>query len=459
MARTRLPVVAGTGALRADGSRPRIIPADVAGRFTRARSVLGFVLIAFAGLLPWIRIHGEPALFVDIGARRLFAFGGAFNAQDTPLLFFVLTGIGLTLFVVTTLFGRLWCGWTCPQTVVLDRVFRPIERWIEGPREARLRREAGPLTRSRALRFASKHSLFAVAAIALAHGVLAFFVTAPGVFEMVGRAPAYHPEAFLWTVGMSVVIYVDFAWFREQLCLVICPYGRLQAALVDDDTVTIGYDEARGEPRGKAGSARGDCLACDRCVVVCPTGIDIRDGAQLDCIACAACVDACDAVMDRAQRPRGLVRYDSPNGFAGKRRRLLRPRIVFYAGLALVGALVATVTAHGRNADAELTVQRLPGAPYQLEGDRVRNSFDAHLVSKRATAGRYALTVDAPAGAEVVQPVREVVVEGMASVHAPLFVTMRRDLPEPHPVLRVSAQREGSSEVVSAEIAILGAGR
>jgi cytochrome c oxidase accessory protein FixG len=459
MARTRLPVVPGTGALRADGSRPRIVPADVTGRFTRARRLLAVVLLAFAGSLPWIKINGEPALFVDIGARRLFAFGGSFNAQDTPLLFFFLTGIGLSLFVVTTLFGRLWCGWTCPQTVVMDAIFRPIERWIEGSRDARLRRDAGPWTAARALRFTARHAVFALAAVALAHGVLAFFVTAPGVLQMVGTAPTYHPEAFWWVVGMSAVIYVDFAWFREQLCLVICPYGRLQAALVDDDTVTIGYDEVRGEPRGRAGTVKGDCLACDRCVVVCPTGIDIRDGAQLDCTACAACVDACDAVMDRAHRARGLVRYDSPNGFAGSRRRVLRPRILFYAGLGIVGGLVATLIAGGRHSDAELSVQRLPGAPYQLEGDRVRNSFDAHVVSKRATAGRYTLTVDAPAGAEVVQPVRDLVVEGMGAAHAPLFVTVRRDYPGPHPTVRVSARREGSAEVISAEIAILGTSR
>ena len=456
MTRTRPPVASGSGAILPDGTRPRIVPADVTGRFTLARRLLGLLLLAFAGVMPWVNVHGAPAVFLDIGTRRLFAFGRAFNAQDALLVFFVLTGIGLALFLTTTLFGRLWCGWACPQTVLLDGIFRPIERWIEGSREARLRREAGSWTGSRALRLAAKHTTFALVAIGLSHGILAYFVTARGVLQRVASPPSSHLEAFGWATALAVVLYIDLAFFREQLCLVLCPYGRLQAALVDDDTVTVGYDEGRGEPRGTAG---GQCLDCSRCVAVCPTGIDIRNGSQLDCVGCAACIDACDAVMDRAHRPRGLVRYDSLKGFAGRPRRTWRPRVLFYAALGLVGALVGAMTAYGRHADAELTVQRIAGAPFQREGALVRNSFDAHLVSKRATAGRYTLTVDAPSGAEVVQPIHTVAVEGMGSVHAPIFVTMGRGLPIPNPVVRVSAQREGSSEVLTAEIALLGMGR
>ena len=302
MARVRLPVVQGTGALLVDGSRPRIIPADVTGQLTWARRFVALALLGLAGSLPWIHVRGAPALFLDIGARRLFAFGATFNAQDGALLFLLVSGLGFSLVLVTTLFGRLWCGWTCPQTVLMDTIFRPLERWIEGSREARLRREAGPWTASRVVRLAVKHALFALAAIALAHGVLAYFVTAPGVFAMVARAPLRHLEAFTWTTAIAVIIYADLALFREQLCLGVCPYGRLQGVLIDDDTITVGYDARRGEPRGKAGHVEGDCLDCHRCVVVCPTGIDIRNGSQLDCVACAACVDACDDVTSSAMR-------------------------------------------------------------------------------------------------------------------------------------------------------------
>jgi len=456
MARVRLPVVQGTGALLADGSRPRIIPADVTGQLTWARRFVALALLGLAGSLPWIHVRGAPALFLDIGARRLFAFGATFNAQDGALLFLLVSGLGFSLVLVTTLFGRLWCGWTCPQTVLMDTIFRPLERWIEGSREARLRREAGPWTASRVVRLAVKHALFALAAIALAHGVLAYFVTAPGVFAMVARAPLRHLEAFTWTTAIAVIIYADLALFREQLCLGVCPYGRLQGVLIDDDTITVGYDAERGEPRGKAGHVEGDCLDCHRCVVVCPTGIDIRNGSQLDCVACAACVDACDDVMARAHRTRGLIRYDSVAGFAGKKRRFARPRVILYLGLLLVGALVALITVRGRHTDAELFLMRLPGAPYQIEGDLVRNSFDAHLVSKQATAGLYTLTVDAPPGADVVLPLRELTVDGMGSVHAPLFVTVPRKLASPHPLVRLTATRQGSAESVTTEVVLLG---
>jgi cytochrome c oxidase accessory protein FixG len=456
MARIHLPTVQGTGSLLADGSRPRIIPADVTGRYTWARRLAGVLLVAFAGSLPWVHVRGAPALFLDIGTRRLFAFGSTFNAQDGAFLFFLLSGLGFALVLVTTLFGRLWCGWTCPQTVLLDVIFRPIERWVEGSREARLRREVGPWDASRILRLVAKHALFALVSVALAHAALAYFVTAPGVFALVQGAPGRHLEAFAWTTALSVLLYADLALFREQLCLGVCPYGRLQGALVDDDTVTVGYDARRGEPRGKAGHVEGDCLDCHRCVVVCPTGIDIRNGSQLDCVACAACVDACDDIMVRAHRLPGLIRYDSIAGFAGKSRRLVRPRVVLYVGLLLVGAAVALVTIRGRHTDAELFVMRLPGAPYQVDGDLVRNAFDAHIVSKRATKGVYALTVEAPPGADVVLPLRELTLEGMGSAHVPLFVTVSRRLPSPHPVVRLHAVREGSSEVVSSEVPLLG---
>ena len=322
-----------------------------------------------------------------------------------------------------------------------------------------MRREAGPWTVSRLVRLVLKHTVFAATAIAIAHGVLAYFVTAPGVFQMVMLPPPYHLEAFTWTTAMAVLLYFDLAIFREQLCLVACPYGRLQGALVDDDTVTIGYDSRRGEPRGKLNEVTGDCLDCNRCVVVCPTGIDIRNGSQLDCVGCAACVDACDDVMRRAHRAPGLVRYDSLQGFAGKATRFVRPRTLFYVGLIAIGATVATTTMLRRHNDAEITVQRLPGAPYQFEGDRVRNSFDAHLVSKLAKASHYTLTVEAPPGAEVVLPIHDVTLEGMSGVHAPIFVTLPRSYPGAHLGGRVTAQRDGSAEVVASEITILGTGR
>jgi cytochrome c oxidase accessory protein FixG len=416
-----------SAALPADGRRRAIQPADVRGRYHRARRVVFACLIALWAVLPWITVGGHPALFADVAGRRLFLFGMTFNAQDTWLLFFLLTGIGFGLFYATALAGRVWCGWSCPQTVFLEGVFRPIERWIEGPRERRLRRNAGPWSLDKAVRKVAVHLLYALAALGIAHIFLSYFVSLPAALRMVRGSPGAHPEAFAWVVGMTAVFYVNFAWFREQLCVVICPYGRLQSAMVDGQTLTVGYDARRGEPRGKRGAAgAGDCVDCRRCVVVCPTGIDIRNGTQMECLACTACIDACDEVMDKLGRARGLVRYDSLEGLAGRPRVIVRPRIVAYTALMLVGALVAFLATRTRT-DFEATILRLPGAPYSVEDGQLRNALQIHLVNKRASARSYRVEVDAAPAMTAIVPLPTVSVESMGSVRVPVFLSVPRE--------------------------------
>ena len=209
-------------------------------------------------------------------------------------------------------------------------------------------------------------------------------------------SPAEHWGAFIFVFVASGIIYFNFSWFREQLCLVICPYGRLQSALIDDDSVVIGYDEKRGEPRGPASKEGfGDCIDCYRCVQVCPTGIDIRQGLQIECIGCANCIDACDAIMQKLDRPKGLVRYDSLNGLAGRTRRILRPRIVLYAALMLVGALAMTLSALQLRA-ANMNVVRMTGAPYFVDQDTVRNQYMVRIINKGDSDRTYRLDVEAP---------------------------------------------------------------
>ena len=381
--RVHLPVVERPSSLRADGTRPQITPADVAGRFTRARHVVFTLLLAFGIAMPLIRIDGRPAIFLDVQDRRFFVFGESFNAQDGWLLFFVLSGLGFGLLVLTTTLGRVWCGWTCPQTVLLEGLFRPIERFIEGPRNMRLKREDEPMTWQRALRTAGKHVAFVVVAFLIAHLVLAYFVSMPSLGTMLLDGPAAHPEAFAWSTGVGVALYVHAAWFREQLCLIVCPYGRLQSVLTDDDSLIVGYDDRRGEPRGhgKQRSGLGDCVDCGRCVAVCPTGIDIRHGLQVDCIGCTQCIDACDEIMTKLDRPRGLIRYDSLRGLRGETRRFWRPRIGLYALLGVVGA-IALGAAVMRHQPLEATLLRDRGALFVVDGDVVRNTFAIHIVNK-----------------------------------------------------------------------------
>ena len=388
--------------IRADGSRRMLHPADVRGVFTTARRWFAWVLVAVYLSLPWIRIGGNPAVFLDIAGRRFHLFGLTLAFQDAWLLFFLITGLGFGLFFVTALLGRVWCGWACPQTVFLEHVFRPIERWIEGDAVARRQLDAAPWNAAKVARRGFKQVVFFLLTAVIAHLFLAYYVSLPELWAMMRADPARHWDAFVFVFIFTAVLYFNFAWFREQLCIIICPYGRLQSALLDDHSLVIGYASVRGEPRGKPGTPdAGACIDCLRCVQVCPTGIDIRQGLQVECIGCAACIDACDEVMVRLQRPRGLVRYDSLSGFAGRPTRWLRPRTLLYALLLTVGASVAS-WAFSTVRPASLGVTRMIGAPYFVDATTVRNQFFIRLVNKRNVPAQFVLVVP-PAGIPMVQ--------------------------------------------------------
>lgn len=429
MANVRLPVIQphespGSGSLGTDGRRRRPYPASVHGPWTRARRVVYALLLALWAALPWIPIGGHPAVFIDVERRRFYLLGATANAQDLWLLFFLVSGFGFGLLYTTALLGRVWCGWACPQTVFIEMVFRPIERLVNGPRNVALRRARGPLGLDRIWRIVVTHALYLIGALLVAHVFIAYFVSLPAVFTMVRAKPSAHPEAFVWMIALTTLAYGVFGVFREQFCVVLCPYGRLQSVLLDDDALVIGYDEARGEPRGKAkAEGRGDCVDCDRCVAVCPTGIDIREGLQLDCIACTACIDACDEVMGRLGRPKGLVRYDSLHGLRGEPRRILRPRIWFYSALLLVGLAVAVLAFRSRQA-FEANMLRLPGAPYTRESGQLRNGFEIHLVNKTSATARYEIRPLPAPDLEFIVPLGAVEVEPLGSRRIPVFVTM-----------------------------------
>jgi cytochrome c oxidase accessory protein FixG len=416
-----------------------MFPASTRGRFTRARRVAAYALIAFYLSLPWIKINGYPAVFLDVAERRFHLFGLTFAAQDMWLLFFVITGLGFSLFFITSLLGRVWCGWACPQTVYLEHVFRPIEVWIEGDAVARRALDEAPWTAGKIAKRVFKHAVYILVSAVLTHLFLAYFVSVPEVWSMVRSAPGEHWAAFVFMMAYTGLTYFIFCWFREQVCIVICPYGRIQSALTDDNTVTIGYDALRGEPRGKAGTVgAGDCVACNKCVQVCPTGIDIRQGLQLECVGCTACIDACDEVMTRLNRPIGLIRYASQNALQKKPTRWIRPRTVLYAILLLIGASVAS-WAVSTIKPANFGVTRMIGAPYIVDHDFIRNQFLVRLVNKRNTPTRFVLSVqDVPehlrqsgfSGAIEVPPLGEIAApfvmqQPRHEYHGPFHFTVR----------------------------------
>ena len=417
--------------IRTDGTRITVHPADLHGRFDRLRRGIFALLMAVYVVLPWVNIGGHPAVLLDVARRRFFLFGALFNAQDVWLVFFLLSGIGFTLVALTTIAGRVWCGYACPQTVYLEGLFRPIQRLIEGSRDKRLRREAEGWTFDRLWRRALLWSIYAALAAAIAHVFIGYFTPIRELGRMIAAGPAASPQAFAWTTVLTAVMFFNFAWFREQTCVVICPYGRLQSVLTDPDTIVIGYDEKRGEPRahGKGrerAEGAGDCVDCNRCVVVCPTGIDIRNGLQLDCIGCARCIDACDEVMEKLQRPRGLVRYDSYQGLHHEPGRFLRPRLYLYAVLGLMG-LAASTVAYGRRTPFEANLLRLNGAPYVVDGNTVRNAYSIHLVNKQTRRVTFDIVPESRAGESFVIPLQRVTLDPFAGSTAPVFVTLEAD--------------------------------
>jgi len=424
-ARHRLPVLPESFVSSLDpkdGKRRLPIPADVHGRFTTARRIVFGILVAFLIIAPLARLGGRPLVLLDVAHRQFFLFGTSFGESDVHLMFFVLTGGGFSLVVATALLGRIFCGFACPQTVFLEGLFRPVERLFEGTRAARMKRDAGPWTASRIARKIGKHAAFVLLAGAIAHAMMSLFVSWPGLLAMMKGPPSLHPQAFGWGLAGTAILYGHFAFFREQFCLVLCPYGRLQGVLVDRDTLVVGYDERRGEPRGKAKKEGvGDCVDCNRCYAVCPTGIDIRNGIQLDCIGCSACIDACDEVMDKLERPRGLVRFDSQRGLAGEKRRFFRPRLALYAALGAIGLTVAGIS-FARRDDVATQILRAPGAPFVLDDGTVRNSFILTVGNHRDAAIEANIVGNGDGLSFVVAPPR-VVLKPMESKRIPVVVT------------------------------------
>lgn len=383
------------GSIHTDGSKKILHPADVAGRFTRARRMVAAVLLVIYISLPWIQVNGFPAVFLDVQLRRFHFFGLTLAAQDLPLFFFLISGLGFSLFFVTSILGRIWCGWTCPYTVFLDHVFRRVERLIDGDAPARRKLDEAPWTSQKITKRVIKHVLYLLLSTGIAHVFLSYFVSIHGLYQMMHRSPADHATIFGVVMFLTLALYFCFSWFREQFCVIMCPYGRMQSALVDDHSITIGYDKKRGEPRGKATDPNaGACINCNRCVQVCPTGIDIRNGLQLECIACAACVDACDDIMKKIGREPGLVRYTSLNELNGGKTKFLRARTIFYTFLAIAGSsLFAWHASHIEPMFANVTRQA-SGSAFILFNGTIRNQFIVRVIDKRNEASTYKITVE-----------------------------------------------------------------
>jgi cytochrome c oxidase accessory protein FixG len=369
------------------GHRVRVIPMAVRGYFQKTKDKVHLFLVAFFLVLPWIKIGQYPALQLDVPNRRFFLLGHLFLSQDVPGIFFIIASFATALLLFTALYGRVWCGWACPQTVFIEGFFRRAERWIEGNhlKQRELDKRPWDFYKIRVKGF--KWLVFIAGSLVVTHSFLAYFVGADNVLHMILRSPAENPGSFAVVMVSTAVILFDFGWFREQFCLVACPYGRFQSTLMDDRSLTIAYDTKRGEPRkrliqaiaaGGAAVPQGDCINCLKCVKVCPTGIDIRNGFQMECIACTACADVCDEVMLKIGKPVGLIRYMSERNLRGEKHALFRP-LVFLYGFLLVLMLSGLTYRIVTQEIFQTEILRAVDTPYQLikssSGDQVINHF------------------------------------------------------------------------------------
>ena len=440
--------------LNPDGTRRWLRPRPAPGRIRTARGWVAWGLIAIFTLLPWIRIDGRPLLLLDVMHRQFTILGTIFRPTDTLLLTFLALALFAAIFALTALFGRVWCGWACPQTVYLEFVYRPLQRFFEG------RAYGNSKLRVAGWRRILMYATYLLISAHHANTFLAYFV---GTDQLVGwtlRSPAEHPTAFIIFAATTGLMMFDFVFFREQLCTLICPYGRFQSVLLDRDSLIVGYDEARGEPRGRRKNAKattapkpggcskgdaccgkcrsaaatgsaatiepariGDCVDCTLCVQVCPTGIDIRDGLQLECIHCAQCVDACNSVMRKLGRPEGLIRYGSQNGFDGAARRKARPRVLVYPLLVALFLTVFGVLLASRG-DALVVQKRMQAAPYAMTEDGlVRSTVFVRIDNRTEEPRSYrfealdGITIEPPDPAPVALP--------SGSVEAAFFVLSR----------------------------------
>ncbi|MBC7567623.1 MAG: cytochrome c oxidase accessory protein CcoG [Pedobacter sp.] len=367
--------------------RTWIYPKIIKGKLYKYRSLLSYFLLALLFSAPFLKVNSEQLILLNVLQRKFVFFGVVFWPQDFYL--FVLALLTFIVFIVlfTVVFGRVFCGWVCPQTIFLEMVFRKIENWIEGDRSQQQKLDQSPMTADKFLKKTLKHSIFLVISFLIANTFLAYIIGSDTLLTIVTEPVKMHLSGFISIGIFSLVFYLVFSRMRELVCTVACPYGRLQGVLLDNQSTIVAYDYVRGEPREKikrgSENEHGDCIDCNLCVQVCPTGIDIRNGTQMECVNCTACIDACDMVMEKVNRPTRLIGFMSETQIKTMAPFKVSARIYGYLGvfLALVSVLLFLITTRS---PVKTTILRASGTLYQLndENRTVSNLYTAEIVNK-----------------------------------------------------------------------------
>ena len=369
-----------------ENKRKWMYPQIIKGKLYQCRDKFSYLLLLLLFSGPFIKINGEQLILLNVIERKFVFFGIIFWPQDFYL--FVLAILTFMVFIVmfTAIFGRVWCGWACPQTIFMEMVFRKVENWIEGDYLHQQKLDAGPLSLEKILKKGSKHFIFILISFLISNIFLAYIIGSDELIKIMTDPIGEHTSGFISIWIFTFVFYIVYSYIRELVCTVICPYGRLQGVLLDNQSIIVAYDYERGEPRGKILKTKdqhlGDCIDCKLCVHVCPTGIDIRNGTQLECINCTACIDACDMVMEKVHRPSRLIGFMSEDQIKSKTGFKLSKKVYAYSVVFLILATVLSYLLFSRS-DIETTVLRAGGTLYQLrDNGTVSNLYNAELVNK-----------------------------------------------------------------------------
>lgn len=393
------------------GDRNWVYPKKPKGPLYTGRTwfSISLMVLLFAG--PFLKLNGHPVLLLNVLERKFIIMGIPFWPQDLPLFALLMLTFVVFIIVFTVVFGRVWCGWACPQTVFMEMLFRKIEYWIEGDFKAQRKLDDEPWTTAKIVKKTSKHIIFYVLSVFIANTFLSYLIGVDEVEKLILDGPMEHLGKFIALIIFSTVFYFVFAKFREIVCIVVCPYGRLQGLMLDKNSVVVAYDNKRGEPRGfrKKGVEQqlGDCVDCKRCVQVCPTGIDIRNGTQLECINCTACIDECDDVMAKLKMPKGLIRYASQAEIASGVKKRITPRSVAYMSILtlLIGILSYLLITRK---PIESTILRTPGMLHQDQGGgNISNMYNFEVVNKTFHNQNIEIKVVSPAEASLKMVDRE----------------------------------------------------
>jgi cytochrome c oxidase accessory protein FixG len=379
------------GTIDETGHRKFIFPKKPSGKLYEYRKIVSYFLLAILIANPFLKINGNQFMMFNVLERRFNIFGFPFWPQDFYLfvLFMILGVVFVILF--TVIFGRIFCGWICPQTIFLEMVFRRIEYWIEGDRGAQIRLAKQEWNAEKIRKKGLKWSIFLVISFFIANVFLAYLISSDELFKMIEDGPESHLSTLIALLIFTGVFYFVFVWFREQVCIIACPYGRLQGVLLDNKSINVAYDFVRGEKESgraklnknedRAASGKGDCIDCHQCVHVCPTGIDIRNGTQLECVNCTACIDECDSIMETVGLPKGLIRYASEDEIEKKSKFQFTARMKGYTAVLVILIGVLTGLLFLRT-DVEASILRLPGQLFQHKGDNISNVYTFKIINK-----------------------------------------------------------------------------